>query len=85
MAIIFQPNTKGIRELLRLPSVEADLRRRAEAVARAASGSDDLTYNVHSEIGKNRARAAVVTGDAKAAAVEARDHRLARSIDAARR
>lgn len=84
MAIVFKENPKGIRELLKSPSVAADLKRRAEAVA-AAAGGDGLEYHVHSEIGKNRARAAVVTGNARTAAVEARDHRLARAIDAAAR
>lgn len=84
MAILFVANAKGIRELLRSPSVAADLKRRADNVA-AAAGGDGLEYHVHSEVGKNRARAAVVTGDARTAAVEARDHRLARAIDAAAR
>lgn len=79
----FVANPKGIRELLRSPQVAADLAVRAQRVAAAASDSS-AKYNVHSEIGRNRARAAVVTGNIEAMVVEAREHRLARAIDAAR-
>lgn len=85
MAFVFVPNRRGITELLRSPTVAADLKARAERIAQAARGDDeDLAYHVHSEIGRNRARAAVVTASVEAHIIEAREHRLARAIDAGR-
>lgn len=79
----FVPNAKGIAELLRSPQIAADLHARAERIAAAASDGD-AEYNVHSEIGTRRARAAVVTANIEAQLAEHRERRLARAIDAAR-
>lgn len=80
----FVANTNGIAELLRTPEIAADLHARAERVAAAASDGT-AEYVVRSEIGRRRARAAVVTGNFEAMLLERREHRLARAIDAARR
>lgn len=74
-------NRKGIRELLRSPEVQRDLRRRAEAIAASAGPG----HEVDVEVGPNRARASVrtVTIDAMIGEAEHRD--LSRAIDAARR
>ncbi len=74
-------NRKGVAEILRSPAVEADLRRRAEAVAaRAGEG-----YVADSRIGRRRARASVRTADANVAAHERAHHVLIAALDAARR
>ena len=80
-------NRKGERDLLKLPGVAADLKRRATKVDAAATGmsrSGESTYEVRSEIGRVRARAAVITDSPAAAVAEARWHRLARALGAAR-
>ena len=74
-------NGNAVRSLLKSPQVEADLARRAHKVAAAAGPGK---WNVHSEVGRNRARAVVVTGDFKARIREARTRALTRAIDAAR-
>lgn len=74
-------NRKNIRELLRSEAVRADLVRRAENIAAAAGPG----HKVESEIGRNRARAAVITTTAEAMVAEARDRNLTRAFDAGRR
>lgn len=83
MPFVFKENRAGIAEIARSAAVVADLRARAERVAAKAS-SDDAEYHVHTEVGRRRARAAVVTGNFKAMLAEHREHRLASAIDAAR-
>lgn len=73
-------NHNAIRQLLRSPEVHADLVRRARRVAAAAGPGNE----VRSEIGPNRARAAVVTATFDAMNDEAVDRSLTRAIDAAR-
>lgn len=75
-------NSKGYAELLKHPNVLADLERRAEAIA-ATANSEGL-HVVRSEIGPNRARAAVITGDIQAMRAEANHHNLTRAVDAGR-
>ncbi|MDP1793725.1 MAG: hypothetical protein Q8K63_06260 [Acidimicrobiales bacterium] len=70
----------GIRVLLKEPGVLNDLERRARKIA-AAAGSG---HGVRSEIGRRRARAAIVTETTTAARREATDRNLTSSIDAAR-
>jgi hypothetical protein len=77
-------NGAGIRQILRSDRVLADLVRRAQAVATATSGGD-LTYEVRSDVGRNRARAAVIAAGARTNAHEHAHHDLARTIDHARR
>lgn len=82
--ITVKVNRAGLRELLRSPRVLADLVRRAQAVA-AASSMGDITYEVRSEAGRARARAAVIAAGARTNAHELAHHDLARTIDHARR
>jgi hypothetical protein len=76
-------NRQVIGHILRSDQVLADLVRRAEAVATATS-SGDLTYEVRSDVGRNRARAAVIAAGARTNAHELAHHDLARTIDHAR-
>lgn len=73
-------NRRGFEQLLKSPGVLADLERRAARVASAAGPG----HGVRSEIGPNRARAAVVTETFDAMAAEARERRLTAALDAAR-
>lgn len=74
-------NRKNVRELLRSEGVLNDLVRRAENIAAAAGPG----HKVDSQIGRNRARAAVITTSIEAMLAEARDRNLTRAIDAGRR
>jgi hypothetical protein len=74
-------NRTGIAELLKDPAVLADLRRRAEAIARAAGGGG---MEVDSGLEKSRARASVRAADTEARKAEAKDRALTRAIDAGR-
>lgn len=73
-------NRAGIRQLLKLPEVQADLARRAQAIATAAGPG----MEVNQQIGANRARASVRTETTAARLAEARDRTLTRAIDAGR-
>lgn len=73
-------NHAGVRELLRSAEVQADLKRRAEAIAAAAGPG----MEVRTSVGPNRARAVVITGDGDAIRAEATDKALTRAIDAGR-
>lgn len=73
-------NRKGARDLLRSKEVLADLERRAEAIA-AAAGSG---MEVSAMVGKNRARASVITATHSARRAEATSRALTRAIDAGR-
>lgn len=81
----------GIRESLKLPGVRAELEARAERVADAANGAtttsgnkEPLRYEVRSEIGRARARAAVVATGARTTAHEHKHGTLTRVMDRAR-
>jgi len=80
MSVRIVLNRKGIGELLKSAEVEADLKRRADAVANAAGEGMEAT----SEVGSRRARASVRTATREAAMAEAEDRDLTRAIDAAR-
>lgn len=73
-------NRKGIRELLRSTEVQRDLQRRAESIAAAAGPG----HAVETEVGPNRARAAVVTDSIDAMVAEATSRNLTRALDAGR-
>lgn len=73
-------NRRGVRELLRSPEVLADLKRRAEAIAAAAGDGMEPSAMV----GKNRARASVITATHNARRAEAVTRALTRAIDAGR-
>lgn len=83
MAVIVKVNRAGIRTILRSDRVLKDLERRARAVATATS-TGDLTYEVRSDVGRQRARAAVIAAGARTNAHELAHHDLARTIDHAR-
>lgn len=83
-AVQFRFRPEGLVEIMRSDRVLADLVRRAEAVA-AATSVGDLTYEVRSDVGRRRARAAVIAAGARTNAHELAHHDLARTIDRARR
>lgn len=73
-------NPAGFQEILKSAGVQADLERRAEAIANAAGDGMDVDVRV----GRTRARASVRTGTPEAMRAEARDKTLTRAIDAGR-
>lgn len=73
-------NRAGVRALLRSAEVSADLRSRAERVASAAGPG----HVVDSDVGTNRARAAVIAASGDARRRQAVDRSLLRALDAAR-
>lgn len=79
MAVQLKINYRGIFELLRSDEVQAELVRRANRVAAAAGPG----HRVESEVGKRRARAAVITDTAEARVAE-KHRNLTRAFGAAR-
>lgn len=77
----FQLNRSGIRSILKSAEAKAELERRAKAVASTAGEG----FEWDSMIGVSRARATVKTATNAARRAEAKDKKLTRSIDAARR
>ena len=81
-------NSPEIRRLLQgkgdYEGVQADLKRRAEAIA-AAAGGPEAGFEVGTNVGPNRARASVVTTTIEAMRAEAEDRTLTRALDAGRR
>jgi hypothetical protein len=83
----------GVRDLLRSAEVEADITRRAEAVADAARsqnirvsgvpGADELPIRVRVHRGPNRVSARVAVDHPAGLAVEAKHRLLGRALDAA--
>lgn len=73
-------NRKGVQALLRGPEIQADLERRANAIAAAAGPG----FDVDTFVGRNRARADVATGTHEARKAEATNRVLTRAIDAGR-
>lgn len=73
-------NPSGFQAILKSAEVQADLERRAEAIADAAG--EGMEYDVR--VGKTRARASVRTATPEAMRAEARDKTLTRAIDAGR-
>jgi hypothetical protein len=74
--------SKGAREILRSAKVQAELERRAKAIADAAGGEPD--YEVGSRVGANRVRTSVRTATQKAREDESRNKSLTRALDAGR-
>ena len=79
-------NSKGIRDLLRSEKVQADLARRATNVAASADSASGRAgdHAVETQVGPNRARAAVYTDTFNAMHREADQRTLTRSLDAGR-
>lgn len=73
-------NRKGIKDLLTSQEVQRDLGRRADRIAgRAGPGNEaDVT------VGRNRARAGIVTATADAMVAEASHRTLTSALDAGR-
>lgn len=80
----FRFRPEGLVEIMRSDRMLAHLVERAQRVAEATS-TGDLTYEVRSDIGPRRARAAVIAAGARTNAHELAHHDLARTIDHARR
>lgn len=73
-------NHLGVRALLQSPAVEAELKRRAMAIAaKAGPGMEVTTFH-----GRNRVNASVITATTEARVAEAKDRALTRAIDAGR-
>lgn len=75
-------NVPGFNEARNDPRIQADLHRRAEAIAAAAGGSPD--YLVIDDPHKTRARVVVVTATPEARSQEATGRTLSRAFDAGR-
>lgn len=73
-------NHEGVRALLHSPSVLADLKRRADAIA--AKAGPGMVVTTH--VGPNRVRANVITATMPARIAEAKHRALTAAIDAAR-
>lgn len=71
-------NSKGVQEYLKSASVQAELKRRAEAIARASGEG----YEASSLVGKSRARASVITATAGAIVDNQRNNTLLRNLGA---
>lgn len=80
MAVTVKLNRAGVQALLKDPRILADLRRRADAIARAAGEG----HTVDAQIGRTRARAEVVTDTFEAKHAEATRRTLTSAIDAGR-
>lgn len=76
-------NRAGVGQLLKSSEVQADLLRRAQAIA-AAAGANGGEFVADARIGTTRARAIVFTADAEAMRAEAKDRVLTQAIDAGR-
>ncbi|MER2134185.1 MAG: hypothetical protein ABS910_05830 [Arthrobacter sp.] len=73
-------NSSEVRRVLKSREIQADLVSRAERVA-AVAGSG---FEVRTNIGPNRARAAVVAVSSKAQRAEAKSGALSKALDAGR-
>lgn len=73
-------NNAAVRDLLRSPAVQRDIKRRADAIARQAGPG----FEADLEVGRNRARAEVRTTTREARRAEATTRDLSRALDAGR-
>lgn len=73
-------SSAGSRKVLNSSEVQADLRRRADAIAMAAGEG----YWPSVQAGVNRARASVITADFKAIRDNAKNNTLLKSLDKGR-
>lgn len=83
MAANFKLNHAGIRELLKSPGVDAEVKRLAEAV-RTATGQPDK-YEARQAPSKNRARYTVFAITAEEAAENAAKNILVRALGSVKR
>lgn len=79
-------NHASVAALLKGGEIQADLARRAAAIAAAATGNagPGAVFGHDSSVGRNRARASVWTESFEAMHAEATTRALTRSIDAGR-
>lgn len=84
--VVIKVNPAAVAQILKSERVQADLARRAAAIAARANESAGIDdgFVVDTEVGPHRARASVVTATAEAMVAEATDRTLTRSIDAGR-
>jgi hypothetical protein len=75
-------NSAGIREVLQSAEMEADLRRRAKAIAQAAGGEPDFVGDA--EVVGDRVMGFVVTATDEGKRAEAETRALTRALDAGR-
>lgn len=73
-------NSRGVDQLLKHPAIQADVDRRARAIAAAAGPGMEPS----SMVGATRARASVITATREAREAEATDRALTRALDAGR-
>ena len=76
----FKPNSKAIEQLMSSPEMARELKRRADAIARAAGPGN----RVEVKQGRDRQFATVWTATNDARKAEANDRALTRAIDAGR-
>jgi len=74
-------NSAGMREMLKMPGIVADVRRRAEAVARAAGDG----FEARTTPRRNRARAEAVASSFDARRRQSKSSTLLAALSAARR
>lgn len=79
--MVYRPSHSAVRKVLTLPSLARELLARADKGARAANSRTGDGYIAVSEIGRNRARAAVVAASPHARNDNAQDHTLLKIID----
>lgn len=85
MAVEIKWNQRGLSLLLRHPDIKADLYRRAQAIADAANGGEDIGYLAVQGEGRTRSRAAVIAVTVRSRRHNARHNALVRALDAGRR
>lgn len=73
---------EGFNAVRKSPELQADLHRRAAAIAAAAGGGED--FQVIDSPSGTRARVVVITATEKAKAMEAAHRALTRALDAGR-
>jgi len=73
-------NDEGVRALLKSAEVQADLKRRADAISSAAGDG----FEVEENLTKERARAVVITRTDDAKRAEATGRALTKALDAGR-
>ena len=85
MAVEIKWNQRGLSLLLRHPDIKADLYRRAQAIADAANGGEDIGYLAVQGEGRTRSRAAVIAVTVRSRRHNAKHNALVRALDAGRR
>jgi hypothetical protein len=74
----------GVLEILKLPTVQADLDRRGHAILAALPTNNSEEWVVNSFLGRDRAQTVVKTANREARQTAAEDNALQRAVDAGR-